>query len=200
MVIRNGCVTLRAVEESYFDLLFYYVNAPEIESMAEGFYLPISSSEQKKWLQNYTNILSDIRLMIELNNGNTIGMIMLNDIDLVNGSASISYKISMTPRDRIRGDVQDAIEGMLGFVFGWEVIAAGGKEQTGLEESARQVLSPDCCTYFCCIGRNNALGKESRVGGRFLINTLYTVKMSWENLDLPPYLSAVGCAKMMLEG
>lgn len=117
MVIQNGCVTLRAVEESDFDLLFYFINAPEIESMTEGFHLPISSSEQMKWMQNYSNTMSDIRLMIELNNGNTIGMIMLNDIDLVNGTASISYKISAAPQDRIKGDMRDAIEGMLNFAF-----------------------------------------------------------------------------------
>lgn len=117
MVIKNGCVTLRAVEETDFDLLFYLINAPEIECMTENFHLPISSSEQKKWMQNYSNTMSDIRLMIELNNGNTIGMIMLNDIDLINGSAGISYKISASPQDRIPGDITDAIDGMLNFAF-----------------------------------------------------------------------------------
>lgn len=117
MVIKNGCATLRAVEETDFELLFYFINAPEIESMTEGFHLPISSAEQKKWMQNYSNTKEDIRLMIELNNGKTIGMMMLNDIDLINGTASLSYKISAPPQDRIKGDMRDAIEGMLNFAF-----------------------------------------------------------------------------------
>lgn len=117
MVIKNGCATLRAVEEKDFELLFYFINAPEIEYMTEGFHLPISSAEQKEWMKNYHNTKEDIRLMIELNNEKTIGMIMLNDIDYINGTASISYKISAPPQDRIKGDIRDAIEGMLNFAF-----------------------------------------------------------------------------------
>lgn len=117
MIIKNGCVTLRAVEETDFDLLFCLINEPGIENMTVGFHLPISSAEQKKWMQNYSNTMTDIRLMIELDNGNTIGMVMLNDIDYKNGSAAIGYKISASPQDRIRGDMRDAIAGMLNYAF-----------------------------------------------------------------------------------
>ncbi|MCH5270284.1 MAG: GNAT family N-acetyltransferase [Lachnospiraceae bacterium] len=117
MIIKNGCVTLRAVEETDFDLLFCLINEPRIENMTVGFHLPVSSAEQKKWMQNYSNSMTDIRLMIELDNGNTIGMVMLNDIDYKNGSASIGYKISASSHDRIRGDMQDAIAGMLNYAF-----------------------------------------------------------------------------------
>lgn len=117
MIIKNGCVVLRAVEETDFDLLLRLINEPGIENMTVGFHLPISATEQKKWMQNYSNTMTDIRLMIELNNGNTIGMVMLNDIDYKNGSASIGYKISAPSQDRIRGDMHDAIEGMLNYAF-----------------------------------------------------------------------------------
>ena len=117
MILKNGCVTLRAIENEDFDLLFYLINAPEIEEMIEGWNLPISSDEQKNWIQNYTNTNNNIKLMIELSNGKTIGMIMLTDIDWKNRQAAIGYKISAPAEDRIKGDMKDAINAILTYAF-----------------------------------------------------------------------------------
>ena len=117
MILKNGCVTLRAIEKEDFELLFYLINAPEIEEMIEGWNLPISSDEQKKWMQGYSNTNSDIKLMIELSNGKTIGMIVLTDIDWKNRQAAIGYKISAPFEDRIKGDMKDAVNALLNYAF-----------------------------------------------------------------------------------
>jgi len=117
MILKNGCVTLRAIEKEDFELLFYLINAPEIEEMIEGWNLPISSDEQKKWMQNYSNTEHNIKLMIELTNGKTIGVIMLTDIDWKNRQAAIGYKISAPFEDRIKGDMKDAVNAILNYAF-----------------------------------------------------------------------------------
>jgi len=117
MILKNGCVLLRAIEKEDFELLFYLINAPEIEEMIEGWNLPISSDEQKSWIEDYTNTNTNIKLMIELTNGKTIGMITLADIDWKNRQAAIGYKISAPFEDRIKGDMKDAINAILNYAF-----------------------------------------------------------------------------------
>ena len=79
MIIKNGCASLRAIEKEDFDLLFYLINAPEIEEMIGGWCLPINSMAQEKWIDNFANTEKNIKLMIELENGKTIGMITMKD-------------------------------------------------------------------------------------------------------------------------
>ena len=117
MIIKNGCAILRAIEEKDFDLLFYLINAPEIEEKTVGWHLPISSNEQRNFMANYRNSNTDFRLMIELSNGKTIGMISLTQIDWKNRTATIGYKISASFEDRIKGDMKDAINGLLKYAF-----------------------------------------------------------------------------------
>lgn len=117
MIIKNGCATLRAIEEKDFELLFHLINDPNIEKTTGGWHLPLNSIEQKTWMANYHNTQENIRLMIELENGKTIGMISLADIDYKNGSAEIHYKIFAPVEDRIKGDMHDAITGILNYAF-----------------------------------------------------------------------------------
>ncbi len=46
MNIEYGCVKLRAIEKKDFDLLFYLINSPEIESKTVGWHFPIICSMQ----------------------------------------------------------------------------------------------------------------------------------------------------------
>ena len=117
MRIKNGCVTLRAIEERDFDLLYEMMNSEAIEKAMGHCTLPISEKEQSEWMANYHNSEEQIRLMIELSNGKTIGVIMLFDIDTYNGTAEIGHKISAKPEDRIKGDITDALNGMLDLAF-----------------------------------------------------------------------------------
>lgn len=117
MVIKNGCVTLRAIEERDFDLLFEMINSPEIEKALGNFSLPVNERQQREWMQNYRNTEEQIRLMIELSNGHTIGVIMLYDIDMKNGTAEVGYKISAPREDRMQGDMLEALKAMLNYAF-----------------------------------------------------------------------------------
>lgn len=117
MIIQNGCVTLRAMEDRDFDLLFGMINSPEIEKALGNFSLPVSEKQQREWMQGYKNTKEQIRLMIELQNGHTIGVIMLYDIDMKNGTAEVGYKINAPKEQRMHGDMTDAIKGMLIYAF-----------------------------------------------------------------------------------
>lgn len=118
MIIKNGCATLRAIEKTDFELLLYLINAPEIEEMIGGWALPVSRTAQEKWIESYSNTEKNIKLMIELTNGKTIGMMMLSNIDWKNRTALLEYKTAAPVEDRIKGDMLDAINGMLDYAFG----------------------------------------------------------------------------------
>ncbi len=117
MIIKNGCVTLRAIEEKDFDLLFQMINSPEIEKALGSFSLPVNESQQREWIENYRNTEKQIRLMIELENGAVIGVIMLYDIDMKNGTAEVGYKTMADKNSRMQGDIDDALQGVLNYAF-----------------------------------------------------------------------------------
>lgn len=117
MVITNGCVTLRAIEEKDFDILYEMMNSEAIEKAMGHCTLPLSRHQHREWIANYRNTKEQIRLMIELENGATIGVIMLFDIDMRNGTAEVGYKISAPKDNRLKGDMTDALCGMLNFAF-----------------------------------------------------------------------------------
>lgn len=117
MFIKYGCVTLRAIEEKDSELLFYLINAPEIEETIVGWNFPVSYSQHKQWMSDFKNSLNSIKFMIELNNSKTIGMIMLENFDWKNRVAEIACKTYAALEDRIKGDTQDAFRGMLNYAF-----------------------------------------------------------------------------------
>lgn len=117
MIIENGCVVLRAIEEKDTELLLSMMNSPKIERAMGSFSLPVNEVQQREWIQNYKNTEKQMRFMIELVNGITIGVIMLYDIDMKNGSAEIGYKIMADKESRIKGDIDDAMQAILSYAF-----------------------------------------------------------------------------------
>lgn len=117
MIIKNGCVTLRAIEKKDAALLLQMINSPEIEKALGSFSLPVSEAQQQEWVANYRNTEKQLRLMIELENGATVGVIMLYDIDMKNGTAEIGYKLLADKEVRIKGDTDDAVQGVLQYAF-----------------------------------------------------------------------------------
>lgn len=117
MIINNGCVTLRAIEEKDLAILFEMINSPEIEKALGSFSLPVNVTQQREWIKNYANTEKQIRWMIELSNGVTIGVIMLYDIDMKNGTAEVGYKTLADKEKRIKGDMDDAMQGVLEYAF-----------------------------------------------------------------------------------
>lgn len=117
MTINYGCVTLRAIEDKDFELLLYLINAPEIENSTVGWNFPVSRTAQKQWMENFKNSMNSIKFMVQLINSNTIGMVMLENIDWKNRTAEFGCKMSASPKDRMKGDMLDAIRGMLKYAF-----------------------------------------------------------------------------------
>ena len=117
MIIRYGCATLRPIEEKDFDLLFSMINDPDIEDMTVGWNWPISKVQQWDFIKHFENDEHHMRLMIELTNKKTIGMMAINDIDWKNRTATIGYKINASFEDRIRGDFFDALVGTYNYLF-----------------------------------------------------------------------------------
>lgn len=117
MIIRYGCAKLRAIEERDAELLLYLINAPEIEGMTVGWCFPISHVAQREWMEHFRNSDKSLKLMIELENSKTIGMVALEKLDWKNRTAELGYKISAEPEDRIKGDMVDAVRGILKYAF-----------------------------------------------------------------------------------
>lgn len=117
MWIIHGNAKLRAIEEDDFELLYFMINNPDMEHASGGFNYPVSKEQQREWMRNYRCTDKDIKLMIELVNGKTIGVVMLQDIDWKNRKAEIGYKSFARPEDRMKGDMADAVSGILKYAF-----------------------------------------------------------------------------------
>lgn len=116
MFIDANSVILRAIEESDLPFLQDMINDPQIEYMTGGYCFPVSFDRQKRWFENYDQ-QKDLRCMIEIKNGGTIGMIMLTDIDWKNRTAQLHQKIKAPIKLRKDGDVYDAMMGFLAYAF-----------------------------------------------------------------------------------
>lgn len=117
MIIEKGCVRLRAIEEKDFDLLFYMMNTPGYDLQTGSIKPPISEKEQREWIKNYHNTADQFRLMIETVEGNTVGMIGIHDTNWINRVTNIFYKVTFETEKRMKGDLHDAIQGVLEYAF-----------------------------------------------------------------------------------
>ena len=116
MIINAHTVVLRAIEESDLPLLYSMINDPEIERMTGGSCFPVSKDRQARWFTNYDQ-QKDLRCMIEIKGGVTIGTIMLTDIDWKNRTGQLHQKIKAEVTDRKKNDVYDAMMGFLNYAF-----------------------------------------------------------------------------------
>ena len=117
MIIRYGCVTLRAIEMEDAELLKYMINAPEVEMSTGGWNMAVSSYQQEQWIKGFRNSSNCMRWMIELEDKTVLGMAVLSDIDWKNRFAESGIKINPGEKNRIYGDVKDAYYGMLLYAF-----------------------------------------------------------------------------------
>lgn len=116
MIIENGTVVLRAIEESDLIFLQEMMNDPGIEMMTGGSCFPVSLDRQKRWFDSYDQ-QKELRLMIQIKEGDTIGCIMLTNIDWKNRSAELSQKTKATREQRVENDILDAMMGFLNYSF-----------------------------------------------------------------------------------
>lgn len=117
MLLKYGCATLRAIEPTDSSLLLKMMNDPEIEINTVGEHSPVGLNQQNQWTSTYKNDDKNIRLMIDLTNGKTIGMVSLTAIDYKNGTAQTGFKISCSFEDRMKNDTFDACAALYSYAF-----------------------------------------------------------------------------------
>lgn len=116
MIIDCGSVILRAIELDDMKFLQEMINDPGIEKMTSGSAFPVSYDRQVKWFESY-NQQSELRCMIQIKNGATIGLITLTNIDWKNKTAELAQKTKAKLEDRVPNDVMDAMMGFLNYAF-----------------------------------------------------------------------------------
>lgn len=116
MIIDNGVVVLRAIEESDLPFLQEMMNDPGIEKLTGGSCFPVSFDRQKRWFESYDQ-QAELRCMIQIKGGATIGCIMLTNIDWRNRTAELSQKTKATVEQRVENDLLDAMMGFLNYAF-----------------------------------------------------------------------------------
>lgn len=92
------------------------LNDPIVEHMTLGWSFPISEDSQLEWFGRFDG-QKDLRCMIDIKDGQTIGTIGLVNIDWKNRKAEIFYKIENSIEKRVKGDIHDATMGILIYAF-----------------------------------------------------------------------------------
>lgn len=117
MIIRYGCAILRPIEERDFDLLYFMINDPEIEYLVGGWSYPIGTEQEKEYIRSFRNSDNALKLMIELTNGQTIGMVVARQIDWKNRKAEVGMKTFSNLENRMENDTFDAGVALLDYLF-----------------------------------------------------------------------------------
>lgn len=117
MYIYGEQFVLRAIEHKDLDILKEMVNDPEIEKFICGFSLPVSSKQQESWINSISSNNKNIKLMIELNNGKSVGMCSLNEIDWKNRHAGIGIKLLTSDEIRGKGIGTNVIKSLIKYSF-----------------------------------------------------------------------------------
>lgn len=117
MNIHYGCAILRPIEDKDFDLLYFMINDPITEFFAGGWNFPVSSNQQKEYIHTFRNGDKGIKLMIELTNGKTIGMVVAGPFDWKNRKTEVGWKTFASFEDRMKNDTFDAAIALLNYLF-----------------------------------------------------------------------------------
>lgn len=117
MLLKYKNATLRAIEAKDSEILLNMMNDIEIEKMTVQSHLPLSSINQDNWIKNYQNTEKTVRLMVELENGKTIGMVILHQIDYKTRTAELAFKRYAKKEDRLPDDMLNACIAMLEYAF-----------------------------------------------------------------------------------
>lgn len=117
MELKFGNVKLRAIEKEDSKLLKFLMNSACVEWTTVGWNQPVSTIMQEKWIEHYTNSDTVMRWMIELDNGVTLGMVSLTDIDWKNRVALIGIKTNPYEKKRLKGDTKNALYAVVKYAF-----------------------------------------------------------------------------------
>lgn len=117
MIIYGEKIKLRAIESEDNAILLEMMNDPDIEMMVGGYSWPSSMAEQMKWFSKLENNSSILRCIIaNKENDEAIGTLILNEIDMKNGTGHIHIKIA-NGSERGKGYGTDAINTIVSYAF-----------------------------------------------------------------------------------
>ena len=118
MIINGKKIILRAMDVEDADLLLDIINDPDTEKMLGGSSYPVSYDMQCEWIKKQKNNNEIFRAIIALqdNMKEGIGTVILNNIDLKNGTAEVHIKMS-TQSCRGKGYGPDALNTVVDYAF-----------------------------------------------------------------------------------
>ena len=103
MILTNGSVKLRAIEETDMDFCREMINSSYIESCTIRKNNPVSAKQQLEWFENYDQN-KEIRLIIE-NETAVLGMLIANNINWIDRNCEVGIKLmaqdSLKPNDTL---------------------------------------------------------------------------------------------------
>lgn len=116
MNIKGKKVTLCAMEPQDCGLIVEMFNDPEIENLVVGWSFPLSEFAQRKWLESHYNDQKNLRFVIKDEEGRSLGVATLVDIDWKNRCATYGIKIAKK-EDRGRGIGKDTVMAIMRYAF-----------------------------------------------------------------------------------
>ena len=116
MNIKGNTVVLRALSPQDAPLLLEIINDPDTESMLGGKSFPVSLEDQERWIGAQGHDPDTLRCMIDTAEGESVGTIILTDIDRSNGTAEVHIKLSPS-NGRGKGYGTDALKTLTRYGF-----------------------------------------------------------------------------------
>lgn len=110
---------LRAVEKQDNIVLKEIINDPEIEIMLGGISFPVSTESQETWFSSLRNVPYEVRCVVADKDAPdlAIGMVVLSNIDYINGNAQVHIKLTNHEKVRRKGYGSDAINAITKYAF-----------------------------------------------------------------------------------
>ena len=116
MNIKGKFVTLRAIEKTDLELMREMLNDPEIENLVVGWAFPISKYQQEKWYENNIGNQTNLRFIVETDDGQAVGLATLVNIDWKNRRATHGMKLAKT-NTRHKGLGTDTVMAIMRYAF-----------------------------------------------------------------------------------
>ncbi len=114
MVIIDGGIKLRAIEETDLDFCREMLNSSYIETCTIGKSFPISEKQQLEWFKNF-DCNQELRLIIENEEGR-IGMLIASDINWINKNCEVGIKLTNNGQVK-RDDTLNASKLFIDYLF-----------------------------------------------------------------------------------
>lgn len=116
MNIKGKFVTLRAIEKTDLELMREMLNDPEMENLVVGWAFPVSKYQQEKWYENNIGNQTNLRFIVETNDGQAVGLATLVNIDWKNRKATHGMKLANI-NTRHKGIGTDTVMAIMRYAF-----------------------------------------------------------------------------------